>query len=288
LDAPRELVFDMWTDPKHLAHWWGPKGFSITTHDFDMRPGGTWRLVMHGPDGRDYRNHIVYLEVSRPERIVFKHQPEKGTEPVGHQTTVTFAQEGGKTRVTMQLLFASPAAREHVVKTYNAIEGGNQTFDRLVDYVAQAAAAPADLVLTRVFDAPRELVFQAWTEPGRLSRWWGPHGFTNPVCEIDVRPGGAIRIDMRAPNGIVYPMTGVFEEIVPPERLVFRSAALDKDGQPLFQVRNSISFAERGGKTELTLRASVSNVTPAAPPYLAGMEAGWSQSLERLSMEVKP
>jgi uncharacterized protein YndB with AHSA1/START domain len=136
--------------------------------------------------------------------------------------------------------------------------------------------------LTRVFDAPRELVFKAWIEPKHLQEWWGPDCFTNPVCEIDPRPGGAIRIDMRAPDGTVYPMTGVFREVVEPERLVFTSYALGADGQPMFEVLNTLTFAEQGGKTALTLEARVTGTTAAAAPYLAGMDAGWKQSLDRL------
>src|ERR1700689_4045546 len=89
--------------------------------------------------------------------------------------------------------------------------------------------AGRELTITRVFDAPRNIVFAAWTDAKQLAQWWGPTGFTNPVCEIDVRPGGAIRIDMRAPDGTIYPMTGVFVEIVPLERIVFTSFALDKE-----------------------------------------------------------
>jgi uncharacterized protein YndB with AHSA1/START domain len=91
-----------------------------------------------------------------------------------------------------------------------------------------------ELTITRVFDAPRDLVFEAWTDAKHLAKWWGPHHFTNPVCELDVRVGGAIRIDMRGPEGTVYPMTGVLHEIVSPERLVFTSAPLDENGVKLF------------------------------------------------------
>ena len=70
-DAPADLVFDMWTDPKHLANWWGPRGFTITTHEFSFKPGGTWRFIMHGPDGRDYKNEIVFREIARPKRITY-------------------------------------------------------------------------------------------------------------------------------------------------------------------------------------------------------------------------
>jgi uncharacterized protein YndB with AHSA1/START domain len=148
-----------------------------------------------------------------------------------------------------------------------------------------AAAKPAnrELVLTRVFDAPRSLVFKVWTDSKHLAQWWGPHGFTNPRCEADARPGGAIRIDMRGPDGTVYPMTGTFREVVAPERIVFASSALDAQGKPLFEVLTTVTFAEAGGKTTLTLHARVVTATAAAAPYLQGMDAGWTQSLERLA-----
>jgi len=143
-----------------------------------------------------------------------------------------------------------------------------------------------ELVLTCLFNAPRELVFKVWTDPKHVAQWWGPRGFTNPVCELDLRPGGAILIHMRSPDGIVYPMTGVFQEVVPPERLVFTSAALDSDGNPMFEVLTTVTFAEEGGKTKQILRARVIKKTAQAAPYLAGMEQGWTQSLERLGAYV--
>jgi uncharacterized protein YndB with AHSA1/START domain len=144
-----------------------------------------------------------------------------------------------------------------------------------------------ELVLKRVFNAPRERVWKAWTDPRQLAQWWGPAGFTNPVCEADVRPGGAIRIDMRGPDGAVYPMTGVYREVVAPERLVFTASALDEKGRPLFEVLNTVTFAKQGGKTLLTVRARVVNKTAGADAYLEGMEEGWSQSLVRLEALLK-
>ena len=143
------------------------------------------------------------------------------------------------------------------------------------------------LVLTRTFNAPRSLVFKAWTDPEHLKRWWGPHGFTNPVCEADARPGGAIRIDMTGPDGTVYPMTGAFDEVDEPERLVFTCHAhQDEKGTPGLEVRNTVTFAEHDGKTTLTIRAEVIKVTPEMAGAVAGMETGWTQSLERLEAEV--
>jgi uncharacterized protein YndB with AHSA1/START domain len=287
LNAPRELVFAAWTDPKHLKHWWGPQGFTITVDEMHFEPGGVWRFVMHGPDGRDYRNRIVFVEIAWPERIVFRHEPEKGTEPVNHETTVTFEEQGGKTNLTMRMLFPSAAAREYVVKTYKAIEGGNQTLGRLAEYVAKGAdESDRELTMTRRFAAPRDVVFKAFTEPERLKRWWGPRGFTNPVCEFDARPGGAIRINMRGPDGVVYPMTGEVKEVKPPERLVFASAAMDEQGNPLLEALNTFTFAETGGETTMTLHVTVTKTVGLGAQYLKGMEQGWSQSLERLEKEV--
>lgn len=140
-----------------------------------------------------------------------------------------------------------------------------------------------ELVFTRTFAAPRTRVWQAWTDSKQLALWWGPNGFTNPVCEFDARAGGAIRIDMRAPDGTVYPMTGTVREIAPPARLVFTGEALD-GGKPIFQTLTTVTFEEKSGKTTQTVRARVLKVMEGkAADYLAGMREGWSQSLDRLA-----
>jgi len=139
---------------------------------------------------------------------------------------------------------------------------------------------------TRVFDAPRQFVFEAWTDPRHVAQWWGPTGFTNPRCELDVRPGGAIRIDMRGPDGTIYPMSGVYQEIVEPERIVFTSIALDEAGNPLFENLNTVTFAEHSGKTTITLQARVVKSTDNALQYLKGMELGWSLTLDRFEAHM--
>lgn len=147
-------------------------------------------------------------------------------------------------------------------------------------------SVPRELVLTRVFDAPRSLVFKAWTDPRHVARWWGPHRFDNPVCEWDARPGGALRVHMRGPDGTIYPMVGKVHEVVEPERLVMTTGVDEPDGRVRFRVLHTVTFEERDGKTVLTLRCKVVSAIPAAAPQLAGMEMGWTQSLERLEGEV--
>ena len=141
-----------------------------------------------------------------------------------------------------------------------------------------------EVTITRTFNAPRDLVYKAWTDPALLAQWWGPSGFTNPVCEMDVRPGGAILIHMQGPDGAVYPMQGVFDEVAPPKRLVFTSSAFASvDGPFLLEDTTTVTFVEQGGKTTVTVQAVVTNAVPEAEGALAGMEEGWSQSLDNLS-----
>ena len=143
------------------------------------------------------------------------------------------------------------------------------------------------LVLTRVFDAPPEVVFKAWTDPKQVAKWWGPKGFTNPRCEWDARPGKKIRIDMTGPNGIVYPMGGEFIEVDPPLQLIFYARAYEAGTEVEgLVVQNTVTFVEVDGKTRLTLEAIVKRATLAMAGAVAGMDQGWNQSLDRLAAVV--
>ena len=135
LAAPRALVFEVWTDPKHLAQWWGPDGFSLTSQSFEMRPGGTWRFVMHGPDGTDYDNLVTFEVVEKPARLIYRHGGED--EPEQFRTTVTFeALDERRTRVTLHAVFPSAAERDRVVRDFGAAKGAEQTLARMDAYVA--------------------------------------------------------------------------------------------------------------------------------------------------------
>ena len=135
LDAPRELVFRVWTQPEHAGQWWGPHGFTTTTHAMDVRPGGEWRYTMHGPDGTDYPNRIRYEEVVPPERLVYQHSGADDPDARFH-TTVTFQAQGGLTLLTMRALFNSPEALRAVIEKYHADEGARQHLENLSTYLA--------------------------------------------------------------------------------------------------------------------------------------------------------
>jgi len=288
LNAPRELAWQAMTDPKHLVQWWGPRGFTTTVQQMDVRPGGIWTLVMHGPDGTDYPNHSIFQEVVYPERIVFA---LGGGRPGGTQAdfiaTWTFeAIEDNTTQITIRMVFSSVAARDTIVQEYGAIEGAHQTLERLAEHLPTMGFAARHIVIERIVDAPAALVFQCWTDPKHLASWWAPHGFTNPVCELDVRIGGAWRIVMRAPGGTEYPCHGIYQEIVPPERLVFTNIATDAAGNAVLDGLTSVTFLEMDGKTKMTVTTGATALVDYARAYLEGMEIGWTQSLERLDAQV--
>lgn len=150
----------------------------------------------------------------------------------------------------------------------------NETEEKLIDGV---------LVLERTFHAPREAVFRAWTESGQFQKWWGPECFTNPVCEIDARFGGSIRVDMAAPDGTVYPMGGAFREIVAPEKVVFTTTAFpQEDGSWWIENLNTVTLATEGSGTRLRLEARILKCAPEAAGAIEGMPEGWKQSLVKL------
>jgi uncharacterized protein YndB with AHSA1/START domain len=275
-DAPRELVWRAFTDAEHLQHWWGPKGFTNTFDEFDFRPGGAWRFVMHSPDGTDFKNENVFVEIAFLERIVFDHLSAPK-----FRVTALFEDQGGKTRLTFRQLFESAEVCESV-KPY-AVPGLEQNLDKLAAHLPAIDPMRRELTIKRTFAAPRALVFKAWTDPKRLAVWWGPRGFTNPVCEIDLRIGGAIYIVMRAPDGTDYPMRGVFREVVEPERLVFTNFPVDAHDQPLIDGLTTVTFVERNGKTEMTLHTRAIGLVPGAGYMITGMGEGWSQSIDRLA-----
>jgi uncharacterized protein YndB with AHSA1/START domain len=127
-------VFDAWTDPKQVVKWWGPRGFTTTIHEMDVRPGGVWRFVMHGPDGTDYDNRVVFIEVVKPERLVYNHGPEGKGDVKEFHVTVTFNEENGGTRLTLRMAAESAAERDRMVE-FGALEGGNQTLERLAEHL---------------------------------------------------------------------------------------------------------------------------------------------------------
>ena len=136
VSAPRELVFEAFTQVRHLSQWWGPDGFTTTTRAFEFRVGGEWDFLMQGPDGTDYQEWISWTEIAPPERIALRHGEFRG-DPNAFESVLTLAPEGAATRIEMSTLFPTRELRDEAVEKYHAIEGGQQTLGNLAAYVTE-------------------------------------------------------------------------------------------------------------------------------------------------------
>jgi uncharacterized protein YndB with AHSA1/START domain len=240
-DAPRELVFAAWTEPERLAQWWGPKMFTNPVCRVDARAGGEIYVEMTGSDGAVYPMTGSFIEVKSPEKLVFTtmalNRVGKVLFEVLHR--VEFREEGAKTFVrvesgpTMMTPEAAPYLKGHAT-------GYSQSLDKLDEVLAGGR----QMIATRVFDAPRDLVYSMFIDPEHLSNWWGPRGFRTTTIAMDARPGGEWVHTMRGPDGRDYPNKVVYVEVARPERLVY-----DHVSKPLF--RGSAVFTEKDGKTEV-------------------------------------
>jgi uncharacterized protein YndB with AHSA1/START domain len=151
-----------------------------------------------------------------------------------------------------------------------------------------AAAKPNErtVTITRAFDAPRDRVFKAWTDAGRIAQWWAPKGFAIPVCEADPRPGGAFRLCMRWAERGDYRMRGHYAEIVAPERIVIRGVASDAEDRPRLEAIIDVTFAEQGSGTTMTVTTTARGSGEIAAAMLDGMEEGWNQTIDHLGLHL--
>lgn len=297
--ASRERLWAVFADPARLAHWWGPNGFTNTIHEFDLRPGGKWRLTMHAPNGANFDNDKTFLEVIPGEKVAFRHHG-----PMHAFTmTITYAPAGRDTEVTWRMIFDS-AAECAKVKGF-ILPANEQNFDRLAAELALASPAtppPATaeprqpFTLVREFDAPRDVVWKAWTDVTELKRWFSPQGFTLPTANLDLRPGGIFHYGLRSPDG--HEMWGkwTFREIVPPEKLVvvvsFSDAQQGVTRHPMsatwpLETLSATTFTQRDGKTTLRLEWSPLNATEAERKTFDnshdGMKIGWGGTMDQLA-----
>ena len=300
-DAPRELVWDLWTRPEHIARWWGPKGFTTQIEEFDLRPGGRFKHVMRGPDGSSYPNLSVFREIVALERIVYTHGGgREGGRGAHFETTWSFEALGPRrTRVTGRMVFPTAEDRAFVIREYGAIEGGRQHLARLAEHVARSASGGDEIVLVRDFAAPRELVWEAWTDVEHLRRWWGPKGFTVESAALDLRPGGSFHYLMRAGGEEMWGKF-VFREVQPPERLSWVNSFSDPQGAtarhaaheawPL-EMLVELTFLENDGVTTLTLRSSPLDASPSERKVFRdghdSMRGGWGGTFEQLDEHLR-
>ena len=218
LNAPQELVWEVWTKPEHITHWWGPVGFSTTIHEMSIKPGGVWRFIMHGPDGRDYPNKIVFIEVVKPELLIYKHTGEDDTEDIKFHVTVNFEKQGNKTKLTMHSLFESAEELERVIKEYGAKEGMVQHLNRLEEYVENyqpAQLKDEKIVIERTYNTPVEKVWKAITDRDEMKRWYFD------LAEFKAEPGFEFQFYGEGKQGEKFLHLCKVIEVIPKKKLTY-------------------------------------------------------------------
>ncbi len=299
-DAPVKMVWDAWVDPKQVGQWWGPRGFTLTTSQKDVKTGGTWTYVMHGPDGVDWPNKTKYLEVEKYSRMVYDHGGNDDRPPM-FRVTVDFTEVAGKTKMEMTMALASAEAAAEA-KKFIKKAGGDGTWDRLAEYLADATTKQDVFITNRTFDASIDMLFDMWTNPKHFNQWMGPTGSTMEFIRADIRPGGSTFYVMHDANGVKMFGKAAYKEITKPNRIVYTQVFCDEFEKisrhpfaPTWPetMLTTVTLTEDGAdKTRVTLKWEVyGDATDAERKMFheakAGMSQGWGGSFDRLEEYIQ-
>ena len=294
-DAPVEAVWDAWTDSEQVAQWWGPRGFTLTTHGKDLRPGGYWSYTMHGPDGTDYPNKTIYFEVEPYTKLVYDHGGNDDRPPL-FRVTVLFSEVGGKTRMDMSMTLPTPEAAEETRKFIKKA-GGDSTWDRLAEYLEKESSGKDVFAINRTFDAPIDVMFDMWTKPEYFSRWLPPAGFEMQFIRADIQPGGSTFYSMFNKDGMKMYGRASYLDIRKPDRLVYTQQFCDENEMisrhpmaPTWPATmlTTVTLTEEGpDRTRVTVRwepygDATQEEIDTFVKAKAGMTQGWTGSFDKL------
>lgn len=297
-DAPLESVWDAWTVPEEVAQWWGPRGFTLTTHSRDLRVGGHWHYTMHGPDGTDYENTTQYLEVELQARLVYDHGGHRDRPPL-FRVTALFAEQDDCTRLSLTFAFATPEVAAEMAGFIRKA-GGESTWDRLAEHVGKRQTGQETFVINRSFDAPIAQVFDTWTNATHLARWLPPAGSQMRFIRADIAPGGSAFVVIAGEQGTMH-VRFDYLEIDPPRRIVYRQQFCDEHERPSRHagaqtfpatLLTTVTLAEEGPeRTRVTVTMQPQG-TPTEAELAAfvqergGMTQGWSGCFDELEASL--
>jgi uncharacterized protein YndB with AHSA1/START domain len=299
-DAPVKMVWDAYTDPKQAAHWWGPRGFTITTKSKDLRPGGQWVYTMHGPDGKDWPNIATYHEIEKYSRLVYDHGATENTPPL-FRVTVDFSEIGkNKTKMDMTMTLATEQAAKET-KKFIKDAGGNSTWDRLGEYLAKETQGKEKFVINRTFEAPLDVMYEMWANPKHLSQWLAPTGMTMEYIRAEVKPGGTSFFMMTNGDFKMYG-TVHYLEMSKPNRLVYTQQFADEkenvSRHPMAPtwpetMMTTVTFSEEGpNATRVTVEWEVHGAATREEMETfikerGGMTQGWTGSFDKLEKYLR-
>ncbi len=293
-DAPVQAVWDAWAIPEEVAQWWGPRGFTITTHERDLRTGGHWHYTMHGPDGTDYENTTQYLEVVPLQRMVYDHGGHKDRPPL-FRVTMVLSEHAGRTQLDLSFALATPEIAEEM-RGFIKKAGGEGTWDRLAEHLAVRCKGKEQFFIARSFDAGIERLFQMWTDPEHLAAWMPPAGATMHFLRADPRVGGSSLYAMTFPDGAVMHGLITYLAIEKPLLITYTQQFCDEQERvirpPFFKdwpltMHSTIEFAaESPERTRVTVRWEPQEATDADLAEFVkqrgGMTMGWTGSFDKL------
>lgn len=296
-DAPVKLLWEVWTQEKHVVNWWGPRGFTITTKSKELRPGGQWVYTMHGPDGVDYPNITTYHEIIEEAKLVYDHGASEGRDPL-FRVTVTFSETNNQTTMDMIMSLATAEAAQEIEKFIKQV-GGNSTWDRLGEYLEEKHHQKDVFIINRTFKAEQALLFKLWTDPQHFANWMGPTGSSMELINVDVREGGSLHYAMTNADGSLMYGKVNYRTIDPNDVLIYTQNFCDAKGElakPHFaptwpdRMLTTINFYPEGpNETRITLQWEVEgpatdeerNTFNQAKP---GMTGGWTGSFDKLEL----
>jgi len=299
-DAPARAVWDAWTIPEQVEKWWGPRGFTLTTHKKDLREGGSWRYTMHGPDGVDYPNVTKYFVVEPYQKLVYDHGGTDDTPPL-FRVTVTFTEANGKTTMEMISTLPSPEAAREMARFIESA-GGNATWDRLAEHLEQTATGKPSFVINRTFDAPIARVFEMWTNPEHLAQWLPPVGTEMRFLRSKIAPGESTLFVITGQHGGMF-VRAAYLELERPSRIVYLQQFVDEREQPAPApgvefwppvLRMTVLLTEEApDRTRVTVTTEPEGETtaPELESFVGerrGMTLGWTGSFNQLEARLPP
>lgn len=293
-EAPVEAVWDAWTVPAQVEKWWGPRGFTITTHSKDLRVGGTWRYTMHGPDGVDYPNVTTYYVVENHKKLVYDHGATDDRPPL-FRVTVTFTEADGKTRMELTFALATPEAAAQTAQFIKRA-GGNATWDRLAEYLKEAVAGKSTFVINRTFDAPITRVCEMWTSPEHLAEWLPPAGTSMRFLRSNIAPGKSTFFVITGAHGTTH-VRAEYLVVDPPRLVAYLQQFVDEQEKPTHApsaeawpttLRTTVQLSEETPeKTRVTVTSEPEGESTTAEIEAfvrerTGMTVGWTSSFDVL------
>ncbi len=293
-DAPLKMVWEAFTDPNQAAHWWGPRGFTITTKSKDLKPGGKWIYTMHGPDGKDWPNIATYHEVEKYSRLVYDHGATETTPPL-FRVTAEFKELGkNKTQFEMTMALATEEAAKETAKFIKAA-GGNSTWDRFAEYLEKEQTKKEIFIINRSFNTDMNTMYKMWTDPDHFSKWLAPTGFDMQFIRAEIKPGGKSFYKMSGNDFTMYG-TLQYKEITPTKIVYSQQFADEKEnisrhpGAPTWpeSMLTTVMFtAEDTNQTRVTIQWEVDGKytqeeLQAFIKERGGITQGWTGSFDKL------